>query len=128
MIRPAAPALLALTLLSLAACERQPADPVIAAAAKAAHIPCALAGSASFAPDCTIEKMITGDGLALVMHHPDGGFRRLLVTSDGRGVIAADGADEARVVVIDPATIEVTVGKDRYRLPATVKGESPPAK
>ena len=62
----------------------------------------------------------------LVIHHPDGGFRRLLVTTDGRGVVTADGSDQASVAVIDPGTIEVAVGDDRYRLPATVKGQPLP--
>ena len=60
----------------------------------------------------------------LTIRHPDGGFRRLRITADGRGVIAADGAEPARVSVIGPADIEVAVGGDRYRLPATVKRPS----
>jgi len=87
-----------------------------------AHIPCALGGSPIFRTSCTVERRQTGDGLMLVIHHPDGGFRRLLVTTDGRGVVTADGAEEAQVSVVDPGTIEVAVGDDRYRLPATVKG------
>ena len=57
-----------------------------------------------------------------------GGFRRLQVATDGRGVIAADGADVASVKVVSPGSIEVAVGDDRYRLPATVKGQAGPAK
>ncbi len=93
------------------------------AAARAASVPCALHGSREFRQDCMVERTVTGDGLALVMHYPDGGFRRLLVATDGRGVVTADGADQAQVSVIDPGTIEVSVGDDRYRLPATVKGQ-----
>lgn len=96
------------------------------AAARAASVPCALAGSATFTQNCTVERTVSGDGLALVMHHPDGGFRRLLVTTDGRGVVTADGADQAVVSVVDPGTIEVSIGDDRYRLPATVKGQALP--
>jgi outer membrane lipoprotein-sorting protein len=126
------PSLLLLTmLLPLGGCGQQsaPADSSVAdAAARAASVPCALGGSATFQQRCTVERTVSGDGLALVMHHPDGGFRRLLVTTDGRGVVTADGADEAAVSVIDPGTIEVTVGDDRYRLPATVKGQDLPAR
>jgi hypothetical protein len=125
MIRRTAFALLAPPLL-LAGCHKAPADPAITAAAHAAHVSCALAGATAFAPDCTIEKIPAGDGLALVIHHPDGGFRRLLVTTDGRGVIAADGSQAAAVSIVDPATIEVAVDQDRYRLPATVKGQPLP--
>jgi hypothetical protein len=68
-----------------------------------------------------MERMSGPDGTILTMRHPSGGFRRLLVTRDGRGVVAADGADPAAVAVIADNRIEVTVAGDRYRLPATVK-------
>jgi hypothetical protein len=116
------------SLILLSACQKQEDDPVIQAAARAPAVACALAGAAAFKPICTIEKVITNEGLALIIHHPDGGFRRLIVTTDGRGVVTADGADEAHVSVVDPFTIEVTVGQDRYRLPATVKGQPLPVR
>jgi hypothetical protein len=78
-------------------------------------------GGAALEQTCTVEQTQGSDGLVLTLRHPDGGFRRLKVTRDGRGVVAADGADAARVAVIGPGVIEVTVGTDRYRLPATVK-------
>ncbi|HEY0270925.1 MAG TPA: hypothetical protein VGC10_08050 [Sphingomonas sp.] len=117
-----------LPLLLLAGCHKQSADPHGEAAGEAISVFCALAGAATFKSDCTIEKTATGDGLMLVIHHPDGGFRRLTVTTDGRGVIAADGSQPAEVSVVDPATIEVAVGADRYRLPATVKGQPLPVR
>lgn len=55
------------------------------------------------------------------MRHADGGFRRLLVTHDGRGVVAADGAEAAVVATVADNMIEVTLGNDRIRLPATVR-------
>jgi hypothetical protein len=63
----------------------------------------------------------------LTLHNPDGGFHRLLVTKDGRGVVAADGAEPAIVRVVGEREIEVAIGGDRYRLPATVaaKGAKP---
>ena len=57
----------------------------------------------------------------LTLRHPDGSFHRLLTTRDGHGLIAADGAVPARVSVVGPDLIEVTLSGDRYRLPATVK-------
>jgi hypothetical protein len=114
--------------LALIACQKQDqgSGAIADAAAKVAAVPCALAGAPSFQSVCTVERTVSGDGLALVMHHPDGGFRRLIVTTDGRGVVTADGADQATVTVVDPSTIEVAVGRDRYRLPATVKGQDLP--
>ena len=46
----------------------------------------------------------------------------MLVTHDGRGVIAADGAEPAKVTVVGTDGIEVSIGGDRYRLPATIGG------
>jgi hypothetical protein len=64
---------------------------------------------------------MTADGLSLTVRAPNGGFRRLLVTKDGRGVIAADGAVPARVCPVSANRIEVAIAGDRYRLPATVR-------
>lgn len=70
---------------------------------------------------CTVEQTHGEDGLILTLRHADGGFHRLLVTSDGRGVMAADGAEPARVTIPDAQSIDVAIGDDRYRLPATIK-------
>ena len=118
--------------LPLAACGReQPADTAVAAQRQAtpadeARIACAR-GNAALAASCTVEQAQGRDGLILTVRHPDGGFRRLLVTQDGRGVIAADGAEVARVSVLGADGIEVALGGDRYRLPATIKGAAKPS-
>ncbi|GAA0338145.1 hypothetical protein GCM10009087_55780 [Sphingomonas oligophenolica] len=86
---------------------------------------CARQGSSDFARVCTVERAQGADGLILTVRHPDGAFHRLLVTKDGRGVIAADGAEKAVVTILDKDSIEVALGGDRYRLPATVRGRTP---
>lgn len=78
---------------------------------------CAVDGERELAPVCDRELV---DGL-LTLRHPSGGFRRLQVVTDGRGVIAADGAEAARVATVGTSLIEVSVGEDRYRLPAAVE-------
>ena len=83
---------------------------------------CAPAGAETFAADCALERQMGAGGLELTVRNPAGGFHRLLVTGDGRGVVAADGAETAQVRVVGEREIEVTIGGDRYRLPATVKG------
>lgn len=116
--------------LLLAACSNEPDNAVLAEveadqvrdAAAAGRIPCALAGADAFRLNCTMERVAGADGETLVLGRPDAGYRRFRITSDGRGVIAADGADVASVTLIDDGQIEVTVATDRYRLPATVKG------
>lgn len=112
-----------LALLPLAACspdarETPPPDPD-------SLIECALAGATTFVRDCAVERSRAEGGLVLVVHHPDGGFRRFDVLTDGHGLAAADGADEARIAVHGEG-IEVAVGPDRYRFPATIAGDARP--
>jgi hypothetical protein len=92
-----------------------------AAAEEAGRIDCATEGAVRFERVCTVERSMGGEGLTLTIRSPGGSFRRLLVTRDGRGVVAADGADPANVSLIDGGRIEVALAGDRYRLPATVK-------
>jgi hypothetical protein len=84
------------------------------------RIECAVEGAAAFARVCTVERS-PGPDVVFTIRSPNGSFRRLATTSDGRGVMAADGAEEARVTVIRKDLIEVAIGTDRYRLPATVR-------
>jgi hypothetical protein len=86
------------------------------------RIPCAPGSGTSFDLTCTIDRSQTQDGLILTIRHPDGGFHRLRVATDGRGVVAADGAVEATVSIIDKDAIEVAIEDARYRLPATIRG------
>lgn len=119
-----------LLILSLAACQNQPAgnrtalaDIEANASAEAAddgRIVCAPQGSTAFSRQCTLDRTMTAQGLVLTVHRPDGGFHRLLVKR-GYGVVAIDGAEQAKVMIVGANEIEVTIGGDRYRLPATVK-------
>lgn len=87
----------------------------------AEKVDCAVNGAVAFERVCTVERISGADGLVLTLRHPSGGFRRLQVTKDGRGVVPADGAEGAAVTVLDDNHIEVAIGSDRYRLPATVR-------
>jgi len=104
--------------LALAGCEPGAPDEV---AGNGDRIECRLGGAAAFEPLCTVERTAGEAGMILTIRKPDGGFRRLRVAPDGRGVAAADGAEEARVTILDAATILVEIGGDAYRLPATVR-------
>ncbi len=124
-------AVAALLSLPLAACGRGASSAEVEAKQKAetagdSRIACAQ-GEAAFASICTVEQAQGEDGLVLTIRHPDGAFRRLLVTQDGRGVIAADGAEVAKVTITGTNGIEVALGGNRYRLPATVKGTTKPS-
>jgi hypothetical protein len=122
----------AVTLLLLAGCGgEQKADTGTLAqteadsrvkAADDGRLDCAPAGENAFQRSCLLDQTRDADGnLVLTVSHPDGSFRRLLVTTDGRGVVAADGAEKAVVTTINPREIEVSLAGNRYRLPATVK-------
>lgn len=91
-------------------------------AADDGRIDCAVSGAAAFTRVCTLDREESANGLILTARHPDGGFRRFRVTADGRGVVAADGAEPADVAIVGPAEIEVGVGDDHYRFPATIRG------
>lgn len=119
-----------LPLLALAACGQAKTDTQVLAkvearqaeqAADDGRVQCAPAGADAFARVCEIERAETERGVVLTVRHPDGGFRRLLVTTDGRGVVAADGAEPAVVTLVGTDEIEVALGDDHYRLPATMK-------
>ena len=107
--------------LLLTACRRTASDPFADDGKAAERIDCAVGGVSAFAQVCAIERADGPDGLVLTLRHPDGGFRRIDVTRDGRGVATADGAEPATVAVSGDHVIEVAIGGDRYRLPATVK-------
>ena len=116
--------------ISAAACDS--ADPAASALATTGdnHIACQPAGAETLAPVCAVERSVSEQGLILTLRHPDASFRRLLVTSDGRGVIAADGAEQAKVRIADTigqgSEIEVMLAGNRYILPATIKPAGTP--
>lgn len=102
-----------LLVLSLAACSRAAGGDFAGLRA----VDCALGESHPFTGDCRVEVA----GPVLVVHHPDGGFRRFRRVDDGRGVIVADGAAPASARWVGSDVLEVAVGQDRYRFPATMK-------
>lgn len=82
---------------------------------------CAIGTDAAWARDCLIERK----GEMLTIRHPDGGFRRFRVLADGRGLEAADGAEMARLQIVEAGLVEIRIGGDRYRLPVKVTGSEP---
>jgi hypothetical protein len=85
-------------------------------------IECAIAGR-RFARNCMLEQREGPRGLMLTIRNADGGFRRLVLPRDGSGAVAADGAERARVTVMADGRAEVSIGGDRYRLPAAIGPE-----
>lgn len=111
--------LVLLGVAALAACSSPEEKP------QGRAIDCALAGAAKFAPDCFVQDSRAGDLRILTVRHKDGAFRRFQMVDDGRGVIAADGADEATAKWSAEGVLEVTVAGDRYRFPAQMKPDAP---
>jgi hypothetical protein len=105
---------LAALLPLLSACGGPPAGRV------EERIECAVDGAAAFERVCTLERT-PGPDVLLTLRSPSGGFRRLVTTRDGRGVMAADGAEPAVVTIVGKGLIEVSIGSDRYRLPAQIR-------
>ncbi len=84
-------------------------------------IECLLPGQSEFRSQCTVEKIENAGRISLIVRSPDGDFRRLAIAKDGRGVSAADGAEQASVKPAGPDSIDVRAGDIVWRLPATVK-------
>jgi hypothetical protein len=101
-------------LLSLAGCSASAPS-----AKEGDTIDCALASAASFTHDCTVERGEADGARLLIVHHPDGGFRRFKLVDGGKGVAAADGA-EAVAIARTADRLEASVDGDRYRFPATM--------
>ncbi len=117
-----------LTLL-LTACENRPDNAVLADAEQRAadqagndgKIECAIDGASDFSRDCFTERLSGEGGVTMIIRHPDGGFRRFNVLTDGHGLEAADGFDKAQISIIEDGKILVSVGPDKYLLPAQIK-------
>ena len=113
-----------LSLLLLSSCgdaEETPKDVLASAPEGAERVECAVGGAAAFEAVCVLDRAQSPEGLTLTVRSPSGSFRRLLVTRDGRGVVAADGVEQAKVTPMGTDRIEVAIGGDRYRLPATIR-------
>ncbi|MEP9401089.1 hypothetical protein [Sphingomonas sp. VNH70] len=106
--------------LALAACGGDDAVPANPATDAGELVECAATPDAALARTCSVEQTLSADGTILTVRQADGGFRRLRITRDGQGVVAADGAEPARVTIVGSDAIEVAIGGARYRLPATI--------
>jgi len=86
-------------------------------------VDCALAGAAQFSHDCSVERSAQNGDPVLVVHHPNGGFRRFTVLDGGRSVGAADGA-QALAVAANGQWVDVAADNDRYRFPAKMLSDA----
>lgn len=83
-------------------------------------VSCRTGEAKAVAPGCVMEWRAAAQGAGariLVLHHPDGGFRRFVVSSDGARINVADGAEAVEVGDPHQGAVEITVGDAAYRLP-----------
>lgn len=116
-----------IVLVAVSACGRS-VEAQNATAESDGRIDCRIGGDTQFVRSCRIERSAGTYGTQLIVYKPDGGFRRLTQTRDGRGVIAADGAEQAEVRIAGEDLIEVTIAGDSFRLPARIGPVSPQGK
>ncbi|MDE2597722.1 MAG: hypothetical protein KGL44_12690 [Sphingomonadales bacterium] len=112
---------LLLLALILSACSSKGEAPGAAEGEEA--IECAINGATTFARVCAVDRSRQGNSLVLIVRHPDGGFRRFQVLEDGRGLGAADGAQEPQNK-LSGQVLEVTLGEDKYRFPVHTKPDA----
>lgn len=106
--------LIVLSLLMLAACSQAEESGEPAPAPSGETIACAVGDPPAFDEECVVERV--GDDI--VVHHPDGSFRRLILDPEGAGLIAADGAEASRQRIMGNWLI-LEVGTHSYRFPFT---------
>jgi hypothetical protein len=87
------------------------------------EIDCAIGTGADFSAVCTLEQ-VTGTQ-DIVLHHPDGGFRRL-TRDPATGTLAPlDGAEPMVSETGSDSALQFAIGADRYRIPLALL-EPPP--
>lgn len=79
-------------------------------------VECAIGKGAALSSDCTLER--AGDGI--ILHHPDGGFRRLTRDPSTGALIARDGAEPLVTEPGEEGTVQFSIAADRYRIPQDV--------
>lgn len=77
-------------------------------------ISCALSGASDFAGECRLVEMGEGAATYFVIHHPDGGFRKLALAETPAGFVEFDGSQPAESWR-EGNEIVLRIGEDRYR-------------
>ena len=78
-------------------------------------IDCAIGTGAEFSPVCTLEQVAGAQ--QIVLHHPDGGFRRLTRDPSTGALAPLDGAEPLVSAADAPKALQFAIGQDRYRIP-----------
>lgn len=104
-----------LALVLVSACDESGSADA-ASTGEGAMIDCALNGAGGVGRDCSMERLEQEGTSFVIVRHPDGAFRRFELGVPGRGLITADGAEQAEITDRG-GYVEVRVASDRYHLP-----------
>lgn len=102
---------LVLPALALAACDGEVSPPP-----SGEMVECAIGAGVAMAAVCTLER--AGDGAEIVIHHPDGGFRRFTRDQASGALAPIDGAEPLTKTDGAGGALAFAVGEDRYLIPA----------
>ncbi|WP_296716326.1 hypothetical protein [Erythrobacter sp.] len=92
----------------LAACaEESPPPPGVT-------VECAIGAGADLSPVCTLE-LVAGSP-DMVIHHPDGGFRRFARDAATGALAPLDGAEPLVPLAGEGGAVQFSVGEDRYHI------------
>jgi hypothetical protein len=86
-------------------------------------VDCAIGAGAEFSPVCTLERVAGTQ--EVVLHHPDGGFRRLIRDPETGALAPLDGAEPLASTADDTQALQFAIGQDRYHIRRTLL--EPPA-
>lgn len=100
-----------LTLVLLAACGGADSPPPVGET-----VDCAIGAGSELGSDCTLERVAGTQ--EIVIHHPDGGFRRFVIDPATGGVAALDGAEPLVPQPGEGDAVQFAIGEDRYSIPA----------
>jgi hypothetical protein len=86
-------------------------------------IECAIGAGAGFAAGCTLERV--AGGRTIILHHPDGGFRRVTFDPATGTLAPLDGAEPV-VREEGQGVLQFRIGADRYRIPRELRKAAMP--
>ncbi|SHN53525.1 hypothetical protein [Erythrobacter sanguineus] len=88
------------------------------------EVDCGIGAGVDLSPVCTLEQVAGSD--EVVLHHPDGGFRRLTRDPATGTLVPLDGAEPLVPQAGEGEMLQFAIGDDRYRIPQALL--APPAR
>lgn len=84
---------------------------------------CAIGAGVEMSAVCTLERVDEGD--EIVIHHPDGGFRRFVRDPANGALAPLDGAEPLVMTEGEGGALQFAVGEDRYSVPPELLDPAP---